>query len=169
MIRYKLYGILALLIFTFPNFSTSQQRETPKSLKPAPAISTLMAEAFSFNWKKKLKRKSPPIRVSASVYFPVAGQTDQTPLITADGSRINHKKPRKHRWVALSRNLLRKWGGAFDYGDSLKVEGISQELDGIYVVRDTMKKRLRNRIDILVGSNDNIMGYWDDIHIYHLN
>lgn len=170
MIRYKLYGILSLFIFSFPNFSTSHQRETPKSPSLQDQfLPALMTQAFPPPPKKILKKKKHGINVTASIYFPVEAQTDSTPLITADGSHINHKKPRKHRWVALSRNLLKKWGGKFNYGDSLQVKGISPQLDGIYVVRDTMKKRLRNRVDILVGSNDNIMGRWENVRLYHLN
>jgi 3D (Asp-Asp-Asp) domain-containing protein len=128
-----------------------------------------MAQAYPVNRKKPLKKKKHGINVTASIYYPEIAQTDSTPLITADGSLINQKKPRKHRWVALSRNLLKKWGGVIDYGDSLRVKGISRELDGIYVVRDTMKRRLRNRVDILVGPEDNIMGRWKNVQIYHLN
>jgi 3D (Asp-Asp-Asp) domain-containing protein len=170
MIRYKLYGILSLFIFSFPNFSTSHQRETPKSPSlQDPFLPALMAQAFPAPKKNIPKKKKHGINVTASIYYPEEAQTDSTPLITADGSRINHKKPRKHRWVALSRNLLKKWGGKFNYGDSLQVKGISPQLDGIYVVRDTMKRRLRNRVDILVGPNDNIMGRWDNVRLYHLN
>jgi 3D (Asp-Asp-Asp) domain-containing protein len=169
MIRYKLYGILSLFIFSLPFFSTSHQRETPKSQKSEVIFPTLMAQAFPLNQKKHQKKKKHAINVTASIYYPEVAQTDSTPLITADGSHINQKKPRKHRWVALSRNLLKKWGGKINYGDSLRVKGISKELDGIYVVRDTMKRRLRNRVDILVGPNDNIMGRWDNVQIYHLN
>ena len=169
MIRYKLYGILSLFIFSFPNFSTSHQRETPKTHKDQAILPALMARAFPLSKKKPPKKKKHGINVTASIYFPEVAQTDSTPLITADGSRINYKKPRKHRWVALSRNLLKKWGGKFEYGDSLQVKGISPQLDGIYVVRDTMKRRLRNRVDILVGAQDNIMGRWDNVQIYHLN
>lgn len=169
MIRYKLYGILSLFIFSFTFFSPSHQRETPKGRKNTDLMPALMAQAYPLNRKKLPKKKKRAIQVTASIYYPIVTQTDSTPLVTADGSHINHKKPGKHRWVALSRNLLKKWGGPIDYGDSLRVKGISQQLDGIYVVRDTMKKRLRNRIDILVGQDDNIMGRWKNIQIYHLN
>jgi 3D (Asp-Asp-Asp) domain-containing protein len=169
MIRYKLYGILSLFIFSLPFFSTSHQRETPKSQKSEVFFPDLMAKAFPVNQKKHQKKKKHGINVTASIYYPEVAQTDSTPLITADGSRINKKKARNHRWVALSRNLLKKWGGKIDYGDSLRVKGISPELDGIYVVRDTMKRRLRNRVDILVGANDNIMGRWENVQIIHLN
>jgi 3D (Asp-Asp-Asp) domain-containing protein len=166
-----LYGILSLFIFSFPNFSTSHQRETPKNYKTDALMPALMARAFPIGKQKlpKKSKKKKAIHVTASIYFPVRAQTDSTPLITADGSQIDKKKARKHRWVALSRNLLKKWGGSISYGDSLQVKGISPELDGVYVVRDTMKRQLRNRIDILVGTNDNIMGRWKNIQIYHLN
>jgi 3D (Asp-Asp-Asp) domain-containing protein len=172
MIRYKLYGILSLFIFSFPNFSTSHQRETPKYYKTDALIPALLAQAFPIGVQpqpKKVRKKKKAVHVTASVYFPVPAQTDSTPLITADGSHINKQKARKHRWVALSRNLLKRWGGTISYGDSLQVKGISQDLDGVYVVRDTMKRRLRNRIDILVGADDNIMGRWENIRVYHLN
>ncbi|WP_206683973.1 RlpA-like double-psi beta-barrel domain-containing protein [Rufibacter sediminis] len=108
------------------------------------------------------------IKVDASVYYPVPEQTDEDPFITADGSKINEKNPRQHRWLALSRNLLTRWGGKIEYGDSVKVEGISPRLDGVYVVRDAMHRRIKNRVDILVGPDDKIMGYWEDVKLIKL-
>jgi hypothetical protein len=35
----------------------------------------------------------------------------------------------------------------------------------MYIVRDTMNRRFRSRIDILVGRHDNIMGLWNDVEI----
>ncbi|WP_224743976.1 RlpA-like double-psi beta-barrel domain-containing protein [Pontibacter aquaedesilientis] len=103
--------------------------------------------------------------VTATVYYPEKGQTDQNPLITADGSRINPKNPKKHRWIALSRDMLARWGGDIQYGDTVWVRGISKKMDGMYIVRDTMNRRFRNRIDILVGRRDKIYGRWDDVEI----
>ncbi len=108
------------------------------------------------------------INVDASVYFPEEAQTDEDPFVTADGSLINEQNPRQHRWLALSRNLLSRWGGQIEYGDSVRVEGISPQLDGIYVVRDAMHRRIKNRVDILVGPNDKIMGYWEDVKLIKL-
>ena len=120
-----------------------------------------------FNIPEPTTFKTPPLslEVSASVYYPERNQTDDTPLITADGSHINPNNPKKHRWAALSRNLLKRWGGNLNFGDSVLVKGISRELDGIYVVRDVMNKRLKNRIDILVGRKDQIFGRWDQVQI----
>lgn len=107
--------------------------------------------------------------VSASIYHPVPGQTDSTPYITADGSRINKKNPKKHRWIAVSRDLHSRWGGDISYGDSLQITGVSDELDGLYVVRDVMNRRIRNQIDILVGEKDKVMGFWKNVEIAKLN
>ncbi|WP_101443638.1 RlpA-like double-psi beta-barrel domain-containing protein [Pontibacter ramchanderi] len=103
--------------------------------------------------------------VTATVYYPEKGQTDGNPFITADGSRINPKNPKKHRWIALSRDMLARWGGDIQYGDTVWVRGVSEELDGQYIVRDTMNRRFRNRIDILVGRKDNIYGRWENVKI----
>ncbi|GHA78938.1 RlpA-like double-psi beta-barrel domain-containing protein [Pontibacter akesuensis] len=112
---------------------------------------------------------TPTLTVSASIYHPEPGQTDSTPFITADGSRINKKNPAKHRWIAISRDLHSKWGGDIQFGDSLWITGISEDLDGMYVVRDVMNKRIKKQVDILVGQNDDVMGFWDDVQIAKLN
>ncbi len=103
--------------------------------------------------------------VTATVYYPEKGQTQGNPLITADGSRINPKAPKKHRWIALSRDMLSRWGGDIAYGDTVWVRGISAQLDGQYIVRDTMNGRFRNHIDILVGRHDRIYGKWENVEI----
>lgn len=114
-------------------------------------------------------QNAPTFTVSASIYHPEPAQTDATPYITADGSRINKKNPKKHRWIAVSRDLHSRWGGQIEFGDSLWVSGISDELDGLYVVRDIMNRRMRKRIDILVGKHDPIMGRWDNVQIARLD
>lgn len=167
MVRLKLYGIYSLFLFSIPKlFTISPQRDTTIKPKLPELIVTVPVEEPS---PKKEVEFPKPIRVAASVYYPEVAQTDSTPYTTADGSRINKKKPGKHRWVAVSRNLLRKWGGKIEFGDTLQVKGISKKLDGIYVVRDTMTRRLKNRIDILVSEDDAVMGYWRNVKVYHLN
>jgi 3D (Asp-Asp-Asp) domain-containing protein len=171
MVRYKLYGIISLFIFSVPKlFQTAPQREAPITQQIAQMPDLVQAlTRIEPKIEPVAAPKPKPIKVTASVYFPEVAQTDSTPFITADGSKINPKKPRKHRWVAVSRNLLRKYGGSINYGDTLRVKGISEKLDGHYVVRDTMKRQLRNRIDILVGADDDIMGKWKNVKIYTLN
>ncbi|WP_266204778.1 RlpA-like double-psi beta-barrel domain-containing protein [Pontibacter kalidii] len=116
-----------------------------------------------------LPEPTPTITVSASIYHPEPGQTDSTPFITADGSRINPKNPKQHRWIAVSRDLHSRWGGEVEFGDSLWVTGISEELDGLYIVRDIMNKRMQRKIDILVGKHDKVMGHWNNVQIARLD
>lgn len=117
----------------------------------------------------KAEPAPPAFTVSASVYYPEPNQTDATPYTTADGSHINKLNPKKQRWIAVSRDLHSRWGGEISYGDSLLVTGISDDLDGLYIVRDVMNRRIHNRVDILVGRKDRIMGFWDDVHVAKLD
>lgn len=109
------------------------------------------------------------ITVKASIYHPEPSQTDSTPYITADGSRISKRNPKKHRWIAVSRDLHSRWGGNLSFGDSLWVTGISDELDGVYIVRDIMNRRMHRQIDLLVGRNDRIWGLWKNVQIAKLD
>ena len=101
-------------------------------------------------------------RVTVTTYNPTRAQTDSTPNITADGTRINPRKATQYRYVALSRGLLSRWGGPFEYGDYIVIEGTNGR-DGIYQVRDTMNPRWTNRVDILTTNSsfkyDNIVMY----------
>ena len=49
------------------------------------------------------------IVVDVTMYQPVYPQTDTTPDITADGTRIRISKASQYKFVALSRNLLKRW------------------------------------------------------------
>ena len=62
--------------------------------------------------------------------------------------KINPRKASEHKWIAMSRDLLKRWKGEFNYGDVVKIKGAGKK-DGIYTVVDTMNKRYKNRIDIL--------------------
>ena len=86
--------------------------------------------------------------VTVTMYEPVSYQTDSTPNILADGTRIRVHKASEYRFIAVSRNLLKRHGGWLDYGDFVLLKGTNHK-DGVYQVRDTMNKRFVNRIDIL--------------------
>ena len=100
--------------------------------------------------------------VVATKYNPVLEQCDSDPLITADGSYIDTLSLMKGdlKWVAISRDL-RKY---FNYGDTIVVEN-SPEIDGEYVVHDTMNPRWKSRIDLLSPRGDSL-GKWDNVYIY---
>ena len=72
-------------------------------------------------------------------YRSVPSQTDDTPFITATGEHVHSKG------VALSRDLLERWGGPVKYGDTVFIEGF-----GFKVVNDTMNKRHKKHADIWV-------------------
>ena len=77
------------------------------------------------------------IDVTVTMNNPSPEQTDSTPNQTADGTIINPERASEYRYIALSRDLLRRWGGPFNYGDYVMLKG-TDGYDGIYQVRDTM-------------------------------
>ncbi|WP_223653267.1 hypothetical protein [Hymenobacter psoromatis] len=96
----------------------------------------------------------PTYTVTATAYQAVAGQTDDEPFVTADNSHIQPNYSSKTRWMALSQDLLARWGGNFQYGDKVWVSGISPQLDGLYTVHDTMNKRHHHCLDILTHPSE---------------
>ena len=86
--------------------------------------------------------------VTVTMYNPHVSQTDSTPNETADGTVIDPNKASEYRYVALSRDLIARWGGPFNYGDYVMIKG-TDGYDGMYQVKDTMNPRLINRVDIL--------------------
>jgi len=80
--------------------------------------------------------------VTLTTYNAVASQCDDSPLITADGTKIdiNKLKRGKIKYCAVSRDLLRY----IPLGSVIHIEG-----HGYYEVRDTMNKRFNHYIDIL--------------------
>lgn len=126
---------------------------------------------FCINFKptkslKKLNRirlnrpiKSEFIQIyRATTYNPVSSQCDSNPLTTADGSLIDLAKLKDQslRWVALSRDFIARWGGLFDYGDTIQVGSFSSpQINGFWVVKDCMNKRYSNSLDFLFDSDNN--------------
>tara|TARA_Y100001938_G_scaffold139562_1_gene206597 strand:+ start:127 stop:645 length:519 start_codon:yes stop_codon:yes gene_type:complete len=98
--------------------------------------------------KRLLMYETEGMNVTVTMYEPVRYQTDSTPNILADGTRIRVHKASEYRFIAVSRNLLKRHGGFLDYGDFILLKGTNHK-DGVYQVRDTMNKRFVNRIDIL--------------------
>lgn len=84
--------------------------------------------------------------VTITTYNAVRSQCDRSPLITADGTKIDHRKVKsgEQKIVAISRDLLY----AIPLGSLIYVEG-----HGYYEVRDTMNSRFKHRIDILQHSS----------------
>lgn len=106
--------------------------------------------------RKRQRTSSRVFTVTATAYQAVLGQTDDEPFVTADNSRIKPHYGSKKRWLALSNDLLKRWGGHFDYGDKVRVRGISPQLDGIYTVHDTMNSRHRHCLDVLTHPSEKV-------------
>ena len=88
------------------------------------------------------------IEVDVTMYRPTRRETDSTPNITADGTKIKISEASRYRFVAVSRNLLERWGGFLNYGDFVLLKDAGHK-DGIYRVKDTMNARWVNVVDIL--------------------
>ena len=95
---------------------------------------------------KMLENIKPEI-VTLTTYKANESETDSTPNITASGFKITN--PKKHKIIAVSRDLKRKWG----WGTKVRIVGAGK-LSGTYRVHDVMNKRYRKRIDILIGHKD---------------
>jgi|GEM_PF-3276370 LysM repeat protein len=92
------------------------------------------------NGSRKFKRK---IRVVATAYTSHRSQTDNTPFLAAWNNRIRPGM----KVIAVSNDLIRRYG--ITNGTRVRISG----LPGVYVVRDKMHPRLRNHIDIYMGTN----------------
>jgi 3D (Asp-Asp-Asp) domain-containing protein len=90
-----------------------------------------------------------PIIVTATTYKANSTETDEDPHITASGFVIDMDNPYKHRLIAISRDLKRKW----KFGSKVLIQGTGEH-DGVYYVRDLMNKRYKKRVDILIGHKD---------------
>ena len=90
--------------------------------------------------------------VTATMYRQRPEETDDTPNITADGTKIDVYVAHTYRYVALSRDLLARWGGPFDYGDYIVIEGAGEH-SGVWQVRDTMNSKWTKRLDFLMSIN----------------
>jgi 3D (Asp-Asp-Asp) domain-containing protein len=91
-----------------------------------------------------------PDIVTLTTYSISVAETDSTPLVTASGFKINPNNPKRHRIIAVSRDLKRK----YKFGQKVRIEGAGK-YNGIYTIRDLMHHRWKNKIDILINPLDN--------------
>ena len=94
-------------------------------------------------------KKQKPLIVTVTTYTVSESETDDSPTITASGFEVSRTNPKKHRVIAVSRDLKKK----LRFGDKVRITGIGK-LSGIYVVRDLMNSRWRKKIDILINPKD---------------
>lgn len=99
-------------------------------------------------------------KVTATVYNAVPEQCNSNYLITASGFKLDSLNQYSHRILAVSRDLLSQ----FCYGDSVYIVGTGK-YDGWWRIEDTMNKRWKKRIDLLINQ-DMGLGKWSDVRIY---
>lgn len=102
-----------------------------------------------FNNPLKISKPISYETVTLTTYSATVGQTDSTPHITASGFKIDTTNPKKHRIIAVSRDLKKKW----PFGTKVIIKRAGK-YNGVYTVKDVMNKRYKNRIDILIGEDD---------------
>ena len=134
---------IAIVLITYANGIVSTKFLSDKNIQ----LQSLLDE------NKRLAEKfdeyeTEGMHVTVTMYHPVREQTDSTPNILADGTRIRTQEASNYKFIAVSRNLLKRWGGWLDYGDFVLLKG-TKDKDGVYQVRDAMNARFVNRIDIL--------------------
>lgn len=84
-----------------------------------------------------------PLNVTATAYNSIPEQTSyEHPEITAWGDSITPGV----KWIAVSRDLLKK---GLRYNTLVKIDTFK----GVYLVKDKMHPRWRNRIDIYMDTN----------------
>jgi 3D (Asp-Asp-Asp) domain-containing protein len=88
--------------------------------------------------------------VTLTTYTTAIAQTDSTPLITASGFKLDSINPKRHRVIAISRDLKKR----YKFGQRVKIENAGR-YNGVYVIRDLMHPRWKNKIDILINPDDN--------------
>ena len=141
--NYLLMSIIILLV----NIAGTQKILGYLKERNQEKIESLLAENEEL--KLELRRyEDTGIAVKVTMYHPVSEQTDSTPNILADGTRIRTQEASNYKFIAVSRNLLSRWGGWLNYGDFILLKGTDNK-DGVYQVKDTMHPRWVNRIDIL--------------------
>ena len=87
--------------------------------------------------------------VTMTTYSACVEQTDSTPYITASGFKLDSVNPKRHKVIAISRDLRPR----FKFRDRVKIIGAGI-YDGIYRIEDVMNKRFKNMVDVLVNPKD---------------
>ena len=87
--------------------------------------------------------------VTLTTYSVTEEETDDSPNITASGFEIDEDNPKKHRIIAVSRDLKRK----LKFGEKVILSNAGR-FNGVWYVRDLMNSRFRNKIDVLINEDD---------------
>jgi len=102
-------------------------------------------------------------KVVCTIYNAVEEQTNSDPGHTASNFALDLTNPYKHRIIAVSRDLLKK----FPMHSKVRVEGAGK-YDGVWIVEDKMNKRYSKRIDLLINVDMSI-GKWSGVKLTKIN
>ncbi len=94
-----------------------------------------------YNWHSRM--------VTATAYNSLAYQTDSNPNITAFGDSLHPGL----KYIAVSRDLLTL---GLKHNTPVIIEG----LEGVYLVKDKMHSRWKNRIDVYMGVDVKAAKIW---------
>jgi hypothetical protein len=113
------------------------------------------------------KKEISVVLETLTVYNPVKRQCDSSPLVTASNAKIDTKKLYRQeiRWMALSRDLLKRWNGHFQYGDTVRMASGDPEIDGLWIIQDTLNKRYKSAGDLLFDGRVRKLGKWKNVTI----
>jgi 3D (Asp-Asp-Asp) domain-containing protein len=87
--------------------------------------------------------------VTLTTYSTSVEETDDSPNITASGFEIDEDNPKKHRIIAVSRDLKRR----LRFGEKVVLSNAGR-FNGVWYVRDLMNSRFKNKIDVLINQNE---------------
>ena len=129
-----LYLGFSILFFLIWSVSIHIRYELKKQMEPIERVVTQFDTVVITSPLEKI--------ITLTVYNPVESQCDDTPLVTANGTKIDLEKFKKGeiKYCAVSRDLLSE----IPYGSIIYIEGY-----GEYEVVDTMNKRIKMGVDIL--------------------
>ena len=134
---------LAIVLITYANGIITTKFLNDKNIQL-----TSLSEVNKTLKDELYKYETEGMSVTVTMYQPLRYQTDSTPNILADGTHIRVHNASDYKFIAVSRNLLKRFGGWLDYGDFIFLKN-TVDKDGVYQVRDTMNPRFVNYIDIL--------------------
>jgi len=101
--------------------------------------------------------------VTGTIYHADPAQCNEDYLTTASMKKIDPANPGKHRYLAVSRDLIAL---GFKMGTKVRVTGAG-DLDGIWFIEDKMNKRWTKKIDFLVNKTRSY-GKWENIKLEKL-
>lgn len=125
-------------------------------------LGLVFAVLFAVHFHKELPILKPITPVDITVYQPTEMQTDSSPLITADGSRIDPDSTQK--WVAISRDLLAIYPLNAQNPPVLTIRCKCPYDGETRQVRDVMHSRYTTTIDLLIPVTAEI-GKWQGVII----